>query len=80
MSNNSELFGGCPECGGFDGIFHVGKTHFGVCHAHKTRWNFGTNILSEWRHQTEAEQRARWAKVEDYSDVKPVFDHTQLEA
>jgi hypothetical protein len=62
-------FGGCPHCGKQDGLFNVGRNHWFVCHEHRVRWYVGGNLLSGWKDQTEDEQREKWRRVEDYTDV-----------
>jgi hypothetical protein len=68
-----EYFGGCPLCGGNDDVYHVGKGHWFVCHAHQTIWVGGINIFSIAKTQTEAEQRELWKQVEHYRDAQPVY-------
>ena len=53
----TDYFGGCPKCGGSDGLYNVGRANWFVCHTHKVRWTVGSNILSSWRYETEDEQR-----------------------
>lgn len=64
-------FGGCPECGETDGYVNTGAAHWFVCNAHRVRWFVGINLFSSWKDETESEQRAIWAKVQDYRDVTP---------
>jgi hypothetical protein len=66
----TNYFGGCPKCGRSDGLYNVYKDHWFVCHTHKVRWTIGSNILSSWRHETQDEQRERWAVVDDYQDIE----------
>ena len=60
---------GCPKCGRNDGQFNAGPAHWFVCHEHKVMWTFGTNLFSGWRDETEAEQREKWRRIEDYEEV-----------
>jgi len=32
-------------------------------------WTIGTNLFSGWRDETEAEQREKWRRIEDYEQV-----------
>lgn len=69
------LFHGCPQCPpsrGPDDVCHAGKSHRAVCHAHRTTWFLGANLLSSWQHETEAEQRARYREIEGYTFVDTV--------
>jgi hypothetical protein len=43
--------------------------HWFVCHEHKVMWTIGTNLFSGWRDETEAEQREKWRRIEDYEQV-----------
>ena len=75
MSNNivvSHYFGGCPHCGNNDGYLNAGKTHVFFCNEHKTSWIVGFNIFSSWQTETEAEQREKFRRIEDYADVEPL--------
>jgi hypothetical protein len=66
------LFHGCPECPlerGPHDIYNAGKNHRGACHDHRTTWHIGSNLLSSWRHETEAEQRDRYREIEGYREV-----------
>jgi hypothetical protein len=65
-------FHGCPECSperGPDDVYNAGKSHRGACHTHKTSWWLGSNLLSGWRDETEADQRERWCEMDGYQDV-----------
>jgi hypothetical protein len=65
----TDYFGGCPKCGRNDGLFNAGRAHWFVCHEHKVMWTVGTNLFSGWRDETEAEQREKWRRIEDYEEV-----------
>jgi hypothetical protein len=65
----TDYFGGCPKCGRNAGQFNAGRAHWFVCHEHKVRWTCGTNLFSGWRDETEAEQREKWRRIEDYEWV-----------
>jgi hypothetical protein len=68
-----DYFGGCPLCGGNDDVYHAGKGHWFVCHAHQTIWFGGINLFSIAKLQSEAEQRELWKQVEHYRDAQPVY-------
>jgi hypothetical protein len=82
---DDEYFGFCPECHTRDGHTNVGKSHWFYCVVHKKRWWGGSNVLSTWQQETEAEQRAAWAMIgtfevvsadnEHYDDPPPAVDY-----
>jgi hypothetical protein len=39
-----QYFGGCPFCGGMDGIVDVGRVSWCVCRRHRVRWCIGPKI------------------------------------
>jgi hypothetical protein len=63
MKDYENYFGGCPKCGGTDGFTNVGRSHWCYCQDHKTRWCIGANLFSNWRDETEDEQRAAYNKI-----------------
>lgn len=65
-------FGGCPECGGSDGYRNIWREQWFFCVAHKTKWCAGTNLLSSWLHETEADWRENREFLEGFELVKPV--------
>ena len=64
-------FGGCPECGQNDGYLNVGKTHWFVCHQHKTKWDIGFGLFSSWQEETEETWQKNAQHLEGYHLVKP---------
>lgn len=66
-------FGGCPAggCRKTDGYVNLGAAHWFVCDAHRTRWPAGENVFSDWKDETEAEQRIAWSRVVAYRVVRP---------
>jgi hypothetical protein len=70
-----EYFGGCPECGRTDGYVNAGAGHWNICCAHKNMWCFGTNLFSDWKGETEAEQIRIWNELglDDFREVKPIY-------
>jgi len=70
-----EYFGGCPECGKSDGYLNAGRTHVFFCREHKVRWIAGSNLFSDWRNETEEEQRRAWneAGLEGTKLVEPIY-------
>jgi hypothetical protein len=68
-------FGWCPHCPNNDGYINVGRSHWFLCHQHKTKWCAGANLFSSWREQTEEEQRRIYATygVGQYQEVEPVY-------
>jgi hypothetical protein len=71
--NEPSYFGGCPECGKNDGYLNVGRTHWFICHAHRTRWWGGENLFSCWRGQNESEWQENVERLRPYAKVKPLM-------
>lgn len=67
-----EYFGGCPECGKCDGFLNLGRDHWAICSEHRTRWCFGSNLLSSWRNETEEDWQRNKDKLADYQKVEPI--------
>ena len=67
-----DYFGGCPECGNCDGHLNVERTHWGVCHTHKTCWSIGSNLFSSWRYETEQQWIENHNKLLDYRGVESI--------
>jgi hypothetical protein len=62
-------FGWCPECGRNDGYLNVGRTHWFVCHAHRVRWNIGSNLFSSWRFEDGSTWDRNWNLIHTYREV-----------
>jgi hypothetical protein len=58
-----DYFGVCPICHKNDGYANAGQTHVFFCKEHKERWIAGADIFSDWRYQTEEEQRRIWNEI-----------------
>ena len=71
MTDYENYFGGCPQCGGNDGFANVGRSHWGFCTKHKTRWCFGSNLLSSWRDETQDQQRT-WYNANNLGSFEKV--------
>lgn len=68
-----EYFGGCPLCGEASWL-NVGKTHWCYCKHHKFRWSPGSNLLSSWRDETEADWRANAERLRNFLEVDPLAE------
>jgi len=64
-----EDFGGCPECGENDGFLNIHRTHWFICHTHKTKWLRGDNLFGSWRFQTPDEWQENHESILDYEEV-----------
>jgi hypothetical protein len=66
-----DYFGVCPTCFKFTGYINIGKGHWFFCKEHRVKWWFGSNIFSDWRQQTEEEQREAYDSLgfTDYDDL-----------
>jgi hypothetical protein len=67
-----DYFGGCPECGKLDSILNVGRDHIAVCHRHKNKWQFGSNLFSSWRDENEETWQKNQRLLQDYLEVEPL--------
>ena len=63
-------FGLCPVCHKSDGYLNIGKTHMGVCHAHKKAWPVGMNLFSSWEHETEEDWKRNAKTLVEYEEVE----------
>ena len=68
-TNDPAYFGACPTCGKNDGYRNVGREHWFYCAEHRTKWCYGDNIFSSWRHDGPEvfEKNARF--LADFVDV-----------
>jgi hypothetical protein len=73
-------FGLCPVCHKYDGRANAGRSHHFYCKEHKTSWCAGSNLFSDWRHQTEEEQRKIWDAIglDGFADVEPYINPKYL--
>ncbi len=67
----ANYFRDCPRCGGNDGYLNVGKTHWFVCHKHKTRWCVGFGLFSSWMDETREQHEENAELLVTYEDVDP---------
>jgi len=44
-------------------MVNVGKGHWAFCSEHRKTWTIGSNLFSNWKDQTEDEQRARYDEI-----------------
>jgi hypothetical protein len=68
-------FGLCPHCHQMDGYANAGRSHRAYCKEHRVSWLIGANLFSDWRDQTEEEQRAIWEDIglSTFKDIVPFF-------
>lgn len=71
--HTDEYFGGCPICGQCQDWLNVHRSHWCVCHNHKTKWNVGENLFSSWRYETEADWQRNLYRLANYRTVEPVY-------
>jgi hypothetical protein len=67
----AHYWGVCPECGHRDGYLNVGKGHWLYCREHRIRWFIGSNLFSNWKDETEDEQRAKYDAL-DFGDFRTI--------
>ncbi len=65
-------YGGCPHCGRNDGFLNVEREHFFICHEHKTKWHFGSNLFSGWREESEETWQRNRFRLAEYMTVDPM--------
>jgi hypothetical protein len=70
-----DYFGLCPYCHKMDGYANAGRSHRAYCKEHRVSWLIGANLFSDWRDQTEEEQRAIWEDIglSTFKDIVPFF-------
>src|SRR6266542_5241057 len=68
-------FGTCPECHEYDGWLNAGSSHRFYCKEHRTSWLVGSNLFSDWRSETEEEQRHKWNELgmDNFQNVEPFY-------
>jgi hypothetical protein len=56
-------------------MLNIGRGHWGYCTTHRVGWFVGSNLYSNWRHETEEEQRARYDALDfgSYKDVEAYY-------
>lgn len=67
--NGDTEFSGCPYCSNTDGFVNVGRKHYFLCRAHGFAWNVGSNLLSGWREETEADWQKSRETLRDFTIV-----------
>ena len=65
--------GGCPHCGGNDGWLNVGRDEWAICRGHQVKWLIGSNLFSDWQHETEEDWLRNRYRLEQHMTVEPVF-------
>jgi hypothetical protein len=63
--------GVCPTCKRDGLMLNVHKTHWLVCRQHKVKWCVGSNLYSNWQHETEEDWQRNTHELEGYAEVKP---------
>ncbi|MHA6645659.1 hypothetical protein [Mesorhizobium sp. A623] len=66
-------FGLCPECECHNGFLNKGSQHWFFCNVHRTRWLAGINLFDQWREENRAEQHERFAAIECFDVVQPIW-------
>jgi hypothetical protein len=65
--------GDCPMCGRNDGYLNIGRGHWFLCHAHRTKWFIGSNLFSSWREEDEETWVRNSALLANYEEVEPTM-------
>ena len=72
MRTKDCYFGVYPVCGYTDGYINNGAEHWFVCDVDLTKWYIGTNLFSDWKDETELEQRRSKRLLSGYVQVESV--------
>lgn len=70
MERRACAYGVCPECGKTDGFLNVGRDHWFLCAAHKTKWCVGSNLFSAWREESNKDWQAHARYLESFREVE----------
>lgn len=62
-------FGGCPRCGQYR-MLNIGSFHWGLCDLHTFKWPIGSDIVSDWQGETEAEWQENADLLAEYTVVE----------
>ena len=66
-------FGGCPKCGGNDGIYYANiKSEWMVCNKHRVKWWIGRNLMSGWRIMDATDAARHEHLLAQYREVDPI--------
>ncbi len=66
--------GVCPTCRHTNGILNDYKDHWGVCDAHRVKWEVGYNLFSAWQFETQLDWSRNRALLAGYREVEPSHD------
>ncbi|TPM25694.1 hypothetical protein [Mesorhizobium sp. B2-3-4] len=66
-------FGVCPMCRLHDGFVNKGSQHWFKCDKHRIRWLAGINLFDHWRDENRADQMRRFAAIECFEVVEPLW-------
>ena len=77
--SSSNHFGVCPECHQTNGYINIGRAHWFYCAPHQVKWCVGSNLFSDWKEQTEAQQREIYESLrfDNYEEVKEYHGEIQ---
>lgn len=67
----SEL-GGCPHCGRNDGCLNDGRADWIICHQHKTKWYWGSDLAPGAREEDAAKSQQNRFRLAEYMSVDPI--------
>lgn len=71
-------FGGCPLCLRNDGFLDVGRDHWFICRAHKTKWYGGSNLFSLWREETADDWNKHSEELAEFTEIEPACEASQI--
>lgn len=74
---SENYFGGCPECGGSDGVRNVGRVHWCFCSTHGLKWAIGSNLFSSWHNETEDDWRRNAEMLALFTEVEKLMPYRE---
>jgi hypothetical protein len=70
-SADGGFFGVCPTCGSNDGHVNLGSVHWFICHEHKVRWVWDSDMFEEWKYETEEKWEHNRSWLLTYRKITP---------
>lgn len=68
-----EHFGNCPQCGYNEEYLNLGRDHWFICDACRTKWYVGSNLFDSWRHESEEDWSRNTWRLSSYREVEPAY-------
>jgi hypothetical protein len=65
-----DYFGACPICRAPGQCRNLYRHHWFYCSTHRVKWCVGSNLMSGWMGETNADWRANWEMLRGYSEIR----------